>query len=258
MNLILFAPHELGDDGTVTLTERRAEHILRVLGSSPGDTLRAGVLDVGYGDALITATTATTVGVRYREQRRVEQCAPRVLILALPRPKVLSRCLQHAAALGYTTIALVRCQRSEKAHLSSSRLDDERTRNDCLLGLEQGGHVVMPAVTVFTRFKPFVEDSLDELAPKEARFVAHPGAAAALDVVSHLRPDEPQRYTLAIGPEGGFVPFELECLTLRGFRSFGSNTGALRVETALSYFSGQLDAVAPPNALNASSLRQRP
>lgn len=245
MNLLLLEESELDSDGRATLSGRRAEHIVHVLGTQPGQALRAGVIDVGFCEAVVVTKTAATVEVRVTDLRRQKEAEPRVLVLALPRPKVLSRCVQHAAALGFTQIALVRCQRSEKAHLSSHRLDAARTRLDCVLGLEQARRVRMPAVTVFTRFKPFVEDSLDALAPSKARFVAHPGGPPARELAARLRADAPEAYTLAIGPEGGFVAFEVEALVQRGFHLLGSALGALRVESALSYFCGQLDAVAP-------------
>jgi 16S rRNA (uracil1498-N3)-methyltransferase len=244
MNLLLFDRAELSADGRVNLVGRRAEHLLFVLGVEVGSTLRAGVLDSGFGEATILSKTATSVELRYEQHRSTSADLTRVLVLALPRPKVLSRCVSHAAALGFTAIALVRCQRSEKSHLSSHRLDPERTRQDCLLGLEQAGRVTVPLVGLFTRFKPFVEDSLEALAPPPARFVAHLGSATVADVAAHLGSDATSSYTLAVGPEGGFVPYEVALLEAHGFVAFGAPVGALRVESAISYFTGQLDALA--------------
>ena len=42
MNLLLLEPGEIAGNETV-LTGRRAEHLLRVLGVVPGDTVRVGV-----------------------------------------------------------------------------------------------------------------------------------------------------------------------------------------------------------------------
>jgi RsmE family RNA methyltransferase len=249
VNLLLLDPSELGDDSIVVLADHRVHHLQTVLGVAIGTKLRAGVLDQSYGEAWVVDVSESKVTIEYVERRPVDVATPRILILALPRPKVLSRCLAHAAALGFTRIALVRCQRSDKGHLSSSRLESSRIRRDCLLGLEQGGHVVVPVVSVFERFKPFVEDSLQEFTAGTPCFAAHLGAPDGTTARSLLEDGSlipTLRYTLAIGPEGGFVPYEAELLVRHGFRLLSSRAGALRVESALSYFSGQLDVLGSP------------
>ena len=45
---------------------------------------------------------------------------------------------------------------------------------------------------------------------------------------------------LAIGPEGGWVPFEVELLEAHGFQRFTSGPRVLRVDTAVSFLLGQL------------------
>jgi RsmE family RNA methyltransferase len=98
---------------------------------------------------------------------------------------------------------------------------------------------VMPDVHVFDRFKPFVEDRLDQFVPSAVRFVGHPHAQAAICELPHFEAD----YCLALGPEGGFVPFEIDALSAKGFQAVRAAMGPLRVESALSYLSGQLDLV---------------
>src|SRR5258705_348343 len=73
------------------------------------------------------------------------------------------------------------------------------------LGLEQGRDTIAPEIAVRERFKPFVEDELQAwLKPGSVTFTPHPGAAIALP-----RRAPGQRAALAIGPEGGWVPFEI-------------------------------------------------
>lgn len=238
MNLLLLDPDEVEADGVVILTGPRARHLRQVLGAGPGKSLRAGVLGQGHGSAQVETVDSERVVVRYRQERPCEQPVPRVLLLGMPRPKAFSRCLQHAAALGFTRILILGCQRVEKGHLLSGRLEPERLRADLCQGLEQGGHVHLPDVHVFRRFKPFVEDALEALVTPTARYVAHVGA----DPLSPSAGRVPH-FALAVGPDGGFVPYEVELLKARGFVPFGSNVGALRVESALGYFTGQLDAL---------------
>ncbi|HCE38916.1 MAG TPA: 16S rRNA (uracil(1498)-N(3))-methyltransferase, partial [Alcanivorax sp.] len=83
-------------------------------------------------------------------------------------------------------------------------------------------------------FRPFVEDDLDGWAGPGARYLAHPGDHPALP---H---EQAGPATLAIGPEGGWTPFEVELLQEHGFRAHRFGTRILRVETALPALVGAL------------------
>ena len=85
MNRLLLAADEINAASRVTLTGRRARHLLQVLRVSPGQTLRLGVIDgpIGTGSVEHVETAALTL--------RVELCAeaepPWIdLLLAMPRP----------------------------------------------------------------------------------------------------------------------------------------------------------------------------
>ena len=54
MNLLLFEPKEITADNIIVLNDRRSEHIIRILGCKPGDTVRAGLINgpVGTGEIL--------------------------------------------------------------------------------------------------------------------------------------------------------------------------------------------------------------
>ncbi len=45
---------------------------------------------------------------------------------------------------------------------------------------------------------------------------------------------------LAVGPEGGWIPFELDLLEAYGFHPFGLGPRILRVETAIPFAYGQV------------------
>jgi RsmE family RNA methyltransferase len=83
-------------------------------------------------------------------------------------------------------------------------------------------------VLIEKRFKPFVEDQLSELAHGSLGLVGHPG-----DYPSCPRAVE-QAVTLAIGPEGGWIPYEVEKLQAAGLQPVQLGARILRVETAVT------------------------
>jgi 16S rRNA (uracil1498-N3)-methyltransferase len=204
VNLLVIHREELGETGSCTLDGRRAEHLIHVLGAAPGDTLRAAVMDETIGSVLVEHVEEGQVLVTYRPELEVP-VPDKVLCLAVPRPKVLSRCIQHATALGFGRISLFRSYRVEKSHLTSQRLSPERLHEDVILGMEQGRRVHTPVVELFDRFRPFVEDHLDGIAAGAARYVGHPTSTQTV-LEGGLRSGS---YTLVVGPDGGFKVLRL-------------------------------------------------
>lgn len=238
MNLLLFDPGELEDSGEATLTGRRAQHLRKVLRVAVGDTIRAGVLNGRVGDAEILSIDREHATLRFTERG----CAPApgsdVLILGVARPKVLLRCLEHAAAIGFGRIALLRTNRVDKNHLLASALDEAVLTQRLRLGLEQARRTALPRLTVHRRFRAFAEEEVEEVATPLNRFVAHQDAESSA-LSAKLAPES---LSIVIGPEGGLLDFEVDALVQRGFQSLNFGSAPLRVETALSFVTGHLTA----------------
>ena len=83
------------------------------------------------------------------------------------------------------------------------------------------------------RFRPFVEDELEGLFTGATRLLAHPASTGSA-------PPFKGRALLAVGPEGGWVQFEIELLRERGFIPFTLGPRPLRVEVAVPYALGAL------------------
>lgn len=233
MNLLLLRPDELLADGTARLRGRRLLHAREVLRLSEGDALRAGVLDGPLGTAQVLRLDDEELVLR---PSLTEDPPPRPgidLLLALPRPKALRKVLPAAASLGVDRIALVNAARVEKSYFESKVLDPEGMRELLVLGLEQARDTRLPQIVVRERFRPFVEDEAGGLWAGATKLLAHPPARASL-------PGRGERTVLAIGPEGGWVPFEIELLQSRGFSPFSLGPRALRVEVAVPYALGML------------------
>lgn len=240
MNLVLLFPDDLSPDGTARLTGRRARHVHEVHRARAGDVLVVGLVNGPLGRGTVAAVGPEEVVLSVALTEKPPPPAGLDLLLALPRPKVLRRVLQSAASLGARRIVLVNARRVEKSYFDTPFLSPGEIGRNLVLGLEQARDTAMPEVLVRKLFRPFVEDELEALWPaaSHARLLAHPGApggARDLDAVAAGGPA-----VLAVGPEGGWVPFEVELLEAHGFLTFDLGPRVLRVETALPFAFGQL------------------
>src|SRR5262245_57689716 len=113
MNLILLTPSELAPDGSATLTDRRAEHLRQVLKVQVGARVRVGVLNGAQGHGEVAALDGGSVTLRCALTEPPSAAPADTLLLGVARPKVLLRCLEHAAALGFARVVLFRSRRVE-------------------------------------------------------------------------------------------------------------------------------------------------
>ena len=236
MNLLLIEPGELITDQLI-LTGRRAEHLHKVLKVEPGDTVRLGVVQgkVGTGRVLAVDDDAVHLAVELTHQPACDLHIE--LILALPRPIMLQRILKQATVLGVRRFHLIRSRRVEKSFFHSPVLEPEKIRTLLLEGMEQAMDTWLPEVHIHHQFKPFVEDVLPTL-PGQG-LIADPGGAGSLAGIP-VSGAPGQRLLLAVGPEGGWSDYELQCFAERGFYGFTMGNRILHVDTATVALLAQL------------------
>lgn len=234
MNLLLFSAADRSDGDRILIQGRQRQHLHQHLNARPGDTLKVGELHGRMGTGTVLADTDAGIEIQIDLTSPPPPPLPIKLVLALPRPKMLRRILQTIATLGVEELHLINSYRVEKSYWQTPWLDREAIRDQLLLGLEQGGDTRLPAVHLHQRFKPFVEDQLPALISGTTPLVAHPYSAAPCPIAAN-RP-----LTLAIGPEGGFIPYEVDKLVQCGFESVTLGARILRVETAIPVLIGRL------------------
>jgi RsmE family RNA methyltransferase len=136
-------------------------------------------------------------------------------------------------------VILVRTWRVAKPYVTADVLDPREYRPLLQDGLMQSRRTHEPRLVIEPLFKPFVEDKVSALlADTQVRLVAHPTAERSIASVQVGFRD---RVALAIGPEGGFIPYEVEALTTAGFVPVSMGPHPLRVETACVALLAQLD-----------------
>jgi 16S rRNA (uracil1498-N3)-methyltransferase len=241
VNLLLLEAAELGAGGKVSLppADRRARHITSVLRARPGQALRAGVTGGATGRAQVTAVEpGGAVSLEVVLDGPASPRPPVDLVLAVPRPKVVPRALETAAALGVGRVDLVNAWRVDRAYFGSPRLAPAALAADVRRGCEQGGSTWLPEVAVHRLFVPLVEEAAPRWRGRRL-LVGHPRAVAALEEVA--RPGDQAPVVLAVGPEGGWIDAELGSLASAGFTPVRLGAAVLRVEAAIAALLAQLE-----------------
>ena len=228
MNLLLLEDGDFVAADRVRLSGRRLTHLNDVHRAENGDTLRVGRLggQMGRGQLLQLDGASAELQVAFDQPPPAK--LPITLLLALPRPKMLKRVLQSVSAMGVPRLVLLNSYRVEKSFWQTPFLEPEAIREQLILGLEQARDTVLPEVIIEKRFKPFVEDRLPQLAAGTLGLTGHPG-----DYPACPRAVE-QAVTLAIGPEGGWIPYEVDKLAEAGLKPVQLGERILRVETAVT------------------------
>lgn len=235
MNLLLLEPADFTSDSKVTLRGRRLQHLLAVHRVSEGINLRAGLVNGQMGEAKVLRLTPQEVELAVVLSQPPPAALPVTLILAMPRPKMLRRILQTIATMGIKQLYLINSWRVEKSYWQSPWLAPGAIREQLLLGLEQGCDTQLPQVLIRPRFKPFVEDELLGIVADSLALVAHPDCDTPCPAGPQTAP-----MTLAIGPEGGFIDYEIQKLCEMRFQPVTLGNRILRVETAIPAILGRL------------------
>jgi RsmE family RNA methyltransferase len=228
VNLLLLEDADFIAADRVVLRDRRLKHMQEVHRSVVGDSLRVGRMGGQLGSAELLRLESHEAELSVSFDREPPAKLPLTLLLALPRPKMLRRVFQTVATMGVPKIILLNSYRVEKSFWQTPFLEPEAIREQLVLGLEQARDSVLPEVIIEKRFKSFVEDRLPALVEGTLGLVGHPG-----DFPPCPRAVE-QPITLAIGPEGGWIPYEIELLRKSGLQPVQLGERILRVETAVT------------------------
>ena len=239
MNIILVEKDDFLSDSRVQLTDRRHQHILNIHQANPGDRLKVGLVNGDIGQGTVISIDSLQVTLDINLHSTPAPALPTTLLLALPRPKMFKRILQTISSMGVKELYLINSYRVDKSYWSSPLLSEAAIREQLILGLEQAVDTHLPKVHLRKRFKPFVEDELPSICKNhQYNWVAHP---------YHAQPCPPssnEKTLIAIGPEGGFIPYEIEKFNAAGISSIHLGERILKVETAVPAILSRLFPIA--------------
>lgn len=227
MNIILLEQADWLSHDQVALNDRRYIHLRDILKTDIGAMVKVGMLNGDVGTGEVTSIDNHGARLRVTLDQAPPPRHPNDIVLSLPRPKMLRRVLRTVAEMGVNTLHLVNSARVEKSYWQSPLLEPERIDAALRAGLERSADTRLPSVHLHPLFRPFVEDQLPDLMRNRGCWIAHPGAA-------HSLADQASGGIVMLGPEGGFVPFEVELAQAQGARPVHIGARILSVDTAVT------------------------
>ncbi len=215
-------------DRSATLTGDQADHLARVLRAQPGQIFdivangfvhRAEITAVRPGDAPIVEFTL-------HEELESDTSLPLHLLLAIFKFDHYEWGIEKATELGVARITPILARRTEKHLAQAAAKRVERWRRIALEASKQSRRSSVPeiadpatlkaALTAETSTTRILLSEIEQSTPLAQALSANPSAAVAL----------------AIGPEGGWTPEELQLFTDHAWRSVTLGPRILRAETA--------------------------
>jgi 16S rRNA (uracil1498-N3)-methyltransferase len=225
----IYVDAALNPGSVVELAQGTASHLAKVLRARDGDEL---ILFNGDGrefDGAIDSVRGSRVLAAVGNGRPVDRESPFpvTLVQCVPRGDRMDFIVQKATELGVSRIVPILSQRSVV------RLDERQAESKtahwravAVSACEQCGRNRLPAIDAV---RPLL-DHLGESVPGDGlRLVFEPERESQARDVTQASPPAAE---IAIGPEGGFGPDELEAFRVAGFFRRGLGPRVLRTETA--------------------------
>ncbi len=237
MNFLFLFDDEV-DGQTATVREERAaalysSHRLRK------DATVAVVTAHSRGRGIVRECEPGKIVLNLNMDEKLPPRLPLHLIVAVPRPQTIKKVLQAAAAFGVRSLSFVRSEQTVKSYLQSVSLQPAHMEAEMLMSLEQVGDGVFPEVKIFKNFYELTRFLKDSDQPARRMLLDPRGAAKDL---SFLVTAPEQGSIVAIGPESGWSPQEVEQFLALGFTARNLGPRIFRVEHAVALLLGTLTA----------------
>ncbi len=239
MNLLLLEQKDFIDESTALIDDKRLVHLQQVLKAQVGDTLNTGLLNGKIGTSTINSLSDKSATLQVKLNQLPPAPLPLTIILALPRPKMLRRILRSIAELGIKDLYLINSYKVEKSYWQTPVLEAATIDNYLKEGLIQAKDTILPRVHIKKLFKPFVEDELKAIINQREAFVAHPYSTDNKPAQAYPSTSTNER-VIAIGPEGGFIDYEIGLLQQQGLQPITLGNRIYRVENAITILSSLL------------------
>jgi len=248
MNLLILFEQDRLENGKFYISDNRFIHIKDILKKNTGDQLFVGMLNGYDGTAVIEQLDNEKIILSepiWNEKKHEHNIID--LIFALPRPQTLKKILFITGMMGVKRLFLIRANRVEKSYFHSPLLKPENYKRFLIDGMSQGKNTYMPEISIHDKFKPFIESLNEKYLPRNNPVQKLLPDKESERIISDLYDKNISNTLIAIGPEGGWVPFEIDLMKSIGFEIFKLSNKTLRVEHAVTAVLSQIELVENQN-----------
>lgn len=230
MNILFL--EKSGPQLVIPRTDRRFEHIVRILRKKEGDSIAAGCSDGTIGQARIGLISAEGLQLVYSPEIQAPALRPLRLLMGFPRPIQAGRILKDLSSLGVAEIWFALSDLGEKSFAESTFFKEKEYGSHLVEGAEQAGNPRLPEIRSFwsiDRACAGLEEAEPASGRHSSRLMFHPDAA--MPTITAL-PSLVPPVTIAIGSERGWTERELSLLGTHGFQTCYLGDRILKTETA--------------------------
>ena len=245
MNICLFEKTEIEvPEPFLPFDDKRAEHILKVLHKSQGDSFTAGLIGAASGTAIITGLDLQTKRIyfTFTASGDGKPLNPLKMIVGFPRPIQLRRLLRDIAALGVSQLHLTGTALGEKSYMQSDLAQPQKVRELLLEGTVQAGSTHVPEVFIHKTLEECLGTLRQAQGPQmQAQEPQMQVQGPELICLDNVKPACPlgelqfsagQPVVAAIGSERGWTDKERKLMEDAGFIRCGMGNRIMRTETA--------------------------
>jgi 16S rRNA (uracil1498-N3)-methyltransferase len=232
MNSLIINAAECVEPLRAELHGSRALYAYDTHGLREGHDIKVAIYGGQKGYASVTEASKTKISLALRELHDAVPCHHLDLIVGLSRPQTVKKVIQAATILGARSL-------------------QEQVVFEITKGLEQVWEALPPQVFVHRTFSFFSENHLptllDPFTDEErmvCSLVAHPGGQRLSELLKARRLTRTgASVVIAIGPERGWSDREVSAFISAGFLQVGLGARVMRVELAVVFLCGQLQAL---------------
>jgi 16S rRNA (uracil1498-N3)-methyltransferase len=240
VNSLVVFDNEGWDSGIISLRGERARSVLKANQFQLDQHVAIAKFGGEKGSARIIRCDPQFIELRIEHLEPSLELRPIDLIVGLARPQTTKKVIQAAVMSGVRSLHLVHTFLGEKSYLSSHVLREDALQGEIVKALEQTGEGLYPQITVYSSFRSLPWDTFEVATSSQPllAIAALPGGAPAHSALK-TENVRPKGMVIAVGPEAGWAPREVELLLSKGFVGVGLGPRIVRVELALSYLLGQ-------------------
>lgn len=244
MNLIILLPEDKVNDNLFMINDYRSEHLLKIIKVNKNSIIQSGILNGDKGISKILDIDANKIYLDFSQDfaLKTKEKYEIDLICAMPRPQTLKKILSLCGTFEIRSLTLISSNRVEKSYYQSPLLEEAKLNHFLIEGLMQGKFTRLPKVKIFDKFKRFWDEEYNEnLFPnfkKSIKLIAHPETTTTIydNFENTLK-----NYMIVLGPEGGWIPFEIDYIKSKNFIPINLGTPVLRVENACNAVLSQFE-----------------